>query len=58
MYSSGEGILPGDNLNPAHARILLLLILSFTDDFETIQEWFAKYGVPEVPEYLPQASGS
>ena len=58
VYGSGEGILAGDNLNPAHARILLLLILSFTDDFETVKKWFAKYGVLEAPERLPQKSGS
>ncbi len=51
-YSGGKGIIAGDNLNAAHARIMLLLSLSFSKDFATIQDWFTTYGSGqiEVPE--------
>ncbi|MEC0328252.1 asparaginase [Paenibacillus macerans] len=51
-YSSGDGIIAGDNLNAAHARILLLLCLSFTSDFDTVKDWFTTigYGQIELPE--------
>ncbi|MCK8486397.1 asparaginase [Paenibacillus sp. MBLB2552] len=50
-YSSGDGIIAGDNLNAAHARILLLLCLSFSKDFDTVQNWFTTvgYGQIELP---------
>lgn len=48
VYGGGEGIISGDNLSPQQARILLLLSLSFTDDFNTIKGWFETYGTPEV----------
>ncbi|MCM3127239.1 MULTISPECIES: asparaginase [unclassified Paenibacillus] len=48
VYSGGEGIISGDNLSPQHARILLLLSLAFTDDFDTIKGWFETYGKSEV----------
>ena len=48
VYGGGEGIISGDNLSPQQARVLLLLSLSFTDDFNTIKGWFATYGTPEV----------
>ncbi|WP_248926979.1 asparaginase [Paenibacillus hamazuiensis] len=48
IYSSGQGIIAGDNLNPQHARIMLLLSLSFSKDYETIKIWFSKYGAPQV----------
>ncbi|CAM4283709.1 asparaginase [Paenibacillus phoenicis] len=50
-YSSGEGIIAGDNLNAAHARILLLLCLSFSNDFDTVKDWFTTvgYGQIELP---------
>lgn len=47
-YSSGKGIIAGDNLNAAHARIMLLLSLSFSKDFATIQDWFATYGYGQI----------
>ncbi|MFI2857225.1 asparaginase [Paenibacillus sp. JSM ZJ436] len=47
-YSSGEGIIGGDNLNPAHARIMLLLSLSFSENFDTIKGWFETYGYGQV----------
>jgi L-asparaginase len=48
VYSKDEGIIAGDNLNPQHARIMLLLSLSFSKDYETIKEWFDKYGAPQI----------
>jgi L-asparaginase len=48
VYSSGNGIIAGDNLNAQHARILLMLSLSFSDDFNQVKEWVEKYGAPEV----------
>lgn len=50
-YSSGDGIIAGDNLNAAHARILLLLCLSFSKDFDTVKDWFTTvgYGQIELP---------
>lgn len=48
VYSNGTGIVSGDNLNAQHARILLMLSLSFSNDFEQIKEWTAKYGVRQV----------
>ena len=53
VYSGGsKGIIGGDNLNAAHARIFLLLSLSFSKDFATIQKWFTDYayGQIEIPE--------
>jgi len=47
-YSSGDGIIAGDSLNAAHARILLQLSLSFSNDFKTIQGWFDTYGSGQV----------
>jgi L-asparaginase len=51
-YSTGDGIIAGDSLNAAHARILLLLSLSFSSDFNTIKGWFGTYGSGqvEIPE--------
>lgn len=50
-YSGGDGIIAGDNLNAAHARILLLLCLSFSNDFDTVKNWFTTvgYGQIELP---------
>lgn len=50
-YSSGDGVIAGDNLNAAHARILLLLCLSFSKDFATVKDWFTTvgYGQIELP---------
>ncbi|GGO05593.1 asparaginase [Saccharibacillus kuerlensis] len=47
-YSSGDHIIAGDNLNAAHARLMLLLSLSFSSDFETIKGWFESYGHAQV----------
>lgn len=49
VYSEGsKGIIGGDNLNAAHARIFLLLSLSFSKDFTTIQKWFTDYAYGQV----------
>ncbi|ANS74823.1 L-asparaginase [Paenibacillus yonginensis] len=50
-YSNGDGVIAGDNLNAAHARILLLLCLSYSKDFETVKNWFTTigYGQIELP---------
>lgn len=50
-YSNGDGVIAGDNLNAAHARILLLLCLSYSKDFDTVKNWFTTigYGQIELP---------
>lgn len=48
VYGGGKGIIAGDNLSPQQARILLMLGLSFSSDFNTIKQWFETYGTPEV----------
>nr|WP_156951063.1 asparaginase [Saccharibacillus sacchari] len=47
-YSSGDNIIAGDNLNAVHARLMLLLSLSFSNDFDTVKEWFETYGAAQV----------
>jgi len=47
--SGGSGnIIPGDNLNPQHARILLMLSLAFSDDVNTIRDWFETVGTQDI----------
>ncbi|URN95555.1 MAG: asparaginase domain-containing protein [Candidatus Pristimantibacillus lignocellulolyticus] len=48
VYSSGNGIIAGDNLDPQHARIMLILTLAFTDDFNQMKTWFATVGTQEI----------
>ena len=48
VYSSGNGIISGDNLDPQHARIMLILTLAFTDDFNQMKTWFATVGTQEI----------
>ncbi|MFC4598468.1 asparaginase [Cohnella hongkongensis] len=48
MYGGGEGIIAGDSLNAQHARILLILALAFSDDFDTIKEWFETVGRQDI----------
>jgi len=48
VYSSGTGIIPADNLNPQHARILLMLALSFGEDFDEVKELVSEYGVRQA----------
>jgi L-asparaginase len=37
------GMIPGDNLNPQKARILLMIALTRTTDLHEIQQMFAEY---------------
>lgn len=49
IYDSGNGnTIGGDNLNAAHARMLLLLSLAFTNDVPTIRGWFTTFGTQDV----------
>ncbi|REK75003.1 asparaginase [Paenibacillus paeoniae] len=49
IYDSGSGnTIGGDNLNAAHARMLLLLSLAFTNDVPTIRGWFTTFGTQDV----------
>ncbi|NIK78229.1 L-asparaginase [Paenibacillus castaneae] len=49
IYDSGNGnTIGGDNLNAAHARIMLLLSLAFTNDVNTIRSWFTTFGTQDV----------
>ena len=44
----GSGnIIAGDNLNPQHARIMLMLSLAFTDDVSTMRGWFQTVGTQD-----------
>ncbi|MNC31479.1 L-asparaginase [compost metagenome] len=48
MYGGSEGIIAGDNLNAQHARMMLILSMAFSKDFDTIKGWFATYGTNDV----------
>lgn len=48
IYSGGKNIIAGDNLNAQHARIMLLVSLSFSKNADTIKGWFETYGAPQV----------
>ncbi|NIK78228.1 L-asparaginase type II [Paenibacillus castaneae] len=48
ISGGGNGIIAGDNLNPQHARILLMLSLAFTSDFNTMKGWFASVGTQDI----------
>ncbi|MFB9276548.1 asparaginase [Cohnella cellulosilytica] len=48
MYGGSEGIIAGDSLNAQHARILLILALAFSDDFNTIKGWFESVGTQDI----------
>jgi L-asparaginase len=37
------GLIPGDNLNPQKARILLMLALTRTNNRDEIKRMFAEY---------------
>ncbi|GLW10452.1 L-asparaginase 2 [Microtetraspora sp. NBRC 13810] len=47
VYGGSDGVVPGEDLLPQKARLLLLLSLARTSDRKTIGEWFATYGVPQ-----------
>ncbi|MCR8635724.1 asparaginase domain-containing protein [Paenibacillus radicis (ex Xue et al. 2023)] len=48
MYGSSNGIIAGDSLNAQHARIMLLLSLAFSNDYNTIKQWFETVGTQEI----------
>lgn len=43
-----DGIFAGDSLNAQHARLMLLLSLAFSSDYDTIKGWFATYGTQSI----------
>jgi len=55
VYDSGQGgNIGGDNLDPQHARMMLLLSLAFTNDLPyadkvaKVREWFTTFGTQDV----------
>ncbi|MGO4110994.1 asparaginase domain-containing protein [Paenibacillus sp. YAF4_2] len=48
MSGGGNGVIAGDNLNPQHARIMLLLSMAFSNDFNTIKDWFETVGAQDI----------
>lgn len=49
MYpGTTDGIFAGDSLNAQHARLMLLLSLAFSSDYDTIKGWFATYGTQSI----------
>ncbi|OMF23848.1 L-asparaginase [Paenibacillus sp. FSL H8-0548] len=49
VYDGGTGnVIGGDNLNAAHARMMLLLSLAFTNDVSKIRDWFTTFGTQDV----------
>ncbi|MCA0756549.1 S-layer homology domain-containing protein [Paenibacillus sp. N4] len=48
ISGGGSGIVAGDNLNPQHARIMLMLALAFSDDFNTVKGWFETVGTQDI----------
>lgn len=50
VYRGGrEGRIGGGNLMPQKARLVLLLAMAFSDDFDQIERWVADYGRIRVP---------
>ncbi|GAA2073859.1 asparaginase [Actinomadura alba] len=47
-YGGSNGVIPGEDLLPQKARILLLLSLAQTGDPGTIAQWVSTYGVPQA----------
>ncbi|WP_138755001.1 asparaginase domain-containing protein [Paenibacillus sinopodophylli] len=48
ITGGGTGIIAGDNLNPQHARIMLMLSLAFSNEFSTIKGWFETVGTQDI----------
>jgi L-asparaginase type II len=49
MYPGNtDGIIAGDSLNPQHARMMLLVALAFSSDFNTVKDWFWHYGRQDI----------
>lgn len=48
IYDDGtKGVLPGYDLTPQKARVLLQLAVTFSDDEDQIRDWFTTIGAPE-----------
>jgi L-asparaginase len=48
VYGGSGAVIPGEDLLPQKARLLLLLSLARTGDVETIKQWVSTYGVPQA----------
>ncbi|CAM4516411.1 L-asparaginase type II [Paenibacillus endophyticus] len=48
ITGGSNGIIAGDNLNPQHARIMLMLSLAFSNDFKTVKGWFETVGTQDI----------
>jgi len=48
VYGGSGNTVAGDNLNAAHARIMLLLSLAFSGDVNVIRGWFQSFGTADV----------
>ncbi|GBF78314.1 putative L-asparaginase [Paenibacillus sp. 598K] len=48
IYGGSGNTVAGDNLNAAHARIMLLLSLAFSNDVSVIRGWFQTFGTADV----------
>jgi L-asparaginase type II len=56
ITGSGSGIIAGDNLNPQHARIMLMLSLAFSSDFDTVKGWFETVGTQDITVDVPETT--
>ncbi|WP_169087520.1 asparaginase domain-containing protein [Paenibacillus sp. PL91] len=56
ITGSGNGIIAGDNLNPQHARIMLMLSLAFSSDFNTVKGWFETVGTQDITVDVPETT--
>ncbi|MGO4179902.1 asparaginase domain-containing protein [Paenibacillus sp. TAF43_2] len=54
ITGGGNGIIAGDNLNPQHARIMLMLSLAFSNDFATVKNWFETVGTQDIKVDVPE----
>lgn len=48
VYGGSGNQIAGDNLNAAHARMMLLLSLAFTSDVAEMRTWFQTFGTQDV----------
>ena len=48
VYGGSGNTVAGDNLNAAHARMMLLLSLAFSNDVSQIRGWFQSFGTADV----------
>jgi L-asparaginase type II len=54
ITGGGNGVIAGDNLNPQHARIMLMLSLAFSNDFATVKNWFETVGTQDITIDVPE----